>query len=416
MAMKTARKLILAFNRGVVSALGLARIDLKRMGYSAETQTNWMPRVLGSMSLRVGFGKLDNTASNGITRLMPFVFSETDLAQVEVFDSAIYVRIDDARITRPSVSSAVTNGTFTTDLTGWTDIDVSPTSSIWISGDKLQLLGDGTEYAGQKQQVTTVETGVEHALKIVISQGPVTFKVGSTDLGEEYIAESDLGEGEHSLAFTPTGDFYITIRSRLVGHVVIDSVTVESSGAMSLTAPWADTALSKLRWEQSADVIYVAARGYTQRKIERRGTRSWSLVKYLPIDGPFRVINITPTTIATNNLTTTATLTASHGIFKSTHVGALFRIASIGQLVSKTIAAQNLFSDPIKVTGTLEARVFGIVITGLSTSTVTVQYSIGAVGAWIDLATTYAAAVSTSYDDGQDNQIIYYRIGIKTGD
>ncbi len=36
---------LLSFNRGVVSRLALARLDLKRLVMSAEQQTNWMPRI-----------------------------------------------------------------------------------------------------------------------------------------------------------------------------------------------------------------------------------------------------------------------------------------------------------------------------------------------------------------------------------
>ncbi len=215
MALEAARKLILAFNRGVVSAFGLARVDLKRMGMSAETQTNWMPRVLGSMMLRPGLQKLDNTRSDTVSRLMPFVFSEDDTAQVEISGNTVYVRIDDSRITRPTVTSAVTNGGFDSNVTSWTDIDESSTASIWEANGNLQLLGNGTNFAGRKQQVTTVETGTEHALRVIVDTGPIILKVGSSDLGEQYISETSLGEGEHSLAFTPTGDFYITITSSL---------------------------------------------------------------------------------------------------------------------------------------------------------------------------------------------------------
>jgi hypothetical protein len=45
---------LLAFNRGVISRLALARLDLKRPKLSAEEQTNWMARSLGPMSLRPG--------------------------------------------------------------------------------------------------------------------------------------------------------------------------------------------------------------------------------------------------------------------------------------------------------------------------------------------------------------------------
>ncbi len=417
MAVKTARKLLLAFNRGVVSALGLARIDLKRMGMSAETQTNWMPRVLGSMMLRPGFGYKDNTRSDLQSRLMPFVFSEDDTAQVEISASTIYVRIDDSRITRPAVTSAVTNGSFDSNVTSWTDIDESGCTSAWLSGGYLQMIGNGTNFAGRKQQVTTVETGTEHALRVIINRGSAIFKVGSSDLGEQYVSETRLGRGDHSLAFTPTGDFYITVTSELSYTVLIDSIEVESAGVMSLPTLWTAAAdLKKLRWDQSGDVIYVAANGFANRKIERRAARSWSVVFYEPVDGPFRVQNTSKTTIATSAISGDVTLTASKSIFKSTHVGGLFRVASVGQTVTASIAAQDTFTGAIRVTGVDTGRVFSIVITGISDSTVTVQYSVGAEGAWVDLATTYVAPVSTSYDDGQDNQIIYYRIGIKTGD
>jgi hypothetical protein len=35
----------LAFNRGLVSRLGLARADIKRLAIAAEVQTNWVTRA-----------------------------------------------------------------------------------------------------------------------------------------------------------------------------------------------------------------------------------------------------------------------------------------------------------------------------------------------------------------------------------
>jgi hypothetical protein len=59
-------------------------------------------------------------------------------------------------------------------------------------------------------------------------------------------------------------------------------------------------------------------------------------------------------------------------------------------------------------------RVFSIVITGTWVATVTLQRSVGEPGDWTDV-TTYTTNQSTTYDDTLDNQIIYYRIGVKTG-
>ena len=116
-------KRLLAFNRGVVSSRGLARIDLERIAMSAEIQTNWMPRVLGSMMLRVGLEFIDRTNSDSANpaRQIPFVFGVDDTAALEFSNVNLRVRIDDVLISRPTVTAAVTNGTFNVDISGWTD-------------------------------------------------------------------------------------------------------------------------------------------------------------------------------------------------------------------------------------------------------------------------------------------------------
>ena len=187
MAVETARKLLLSFNRGVVSALGLARIDLNRMGMSAEIQTNWMPRVLGSMRLRPGLKYLSATKDNNKARKLPFVFSVDDLAQPEITDSVMRVRVSDAIIARVAVTASVTNGNFTSNVNDWTDSDETGGLSFWLTGGYLWLRGDGTDSAIRRQQVTVTETGTEHALRVIIERGPVALRIGSTAGGEEYI-------------------------------------------------------------------------------------------------------------------------------------------------------------------------------------------------------------------------------------
>jgi hypothetical protein len=43
---------IAAFNRGRVSRFGVARSEVKRIALAAQTQTNYVPKVLGSMTMR----------------------------------------------------------------------------------------------------------------------------------------------------------------------------------------------------------------------------------------------------------------------------------------------------------------------------------------------------------------------------
>lgn len=400
-----------------MSRLAGARIDLQRQGLSAEVQTNWMPRALGSMMLRPGWQYLGSTASNAVARLIPFVYAADDTALIEVSGSSVRFWISDAVITRPSVATAITNGTFDTDLTGWTDGDESGATSAWATGGYMALAGTGTAAAIRTQAVTPngVDVNVEHALRIVVLRGPVTMRLGSTDGGDEYISETNLGSGTHSLAFTPTGTFYIRFQTRTKYSVVIESCTIESSGAVALPSPWAEADLGMLRWDASADVTYVACHGYQSRKIERRAARSWSIVKYEPEDGPFRIMNTSPTTITASVLSGDGTLTASAPYFRTTHVGALFRQDSNGQTVTATITAQNSFTNSIRVSGVGGQRSFTVQISGTFTATVVLQYSLGVEGTWVDSATSWTAAVTTVHTDTFDNQVVYYRLGVKTG-
>ena len=411
----------MAFNRGRVSRLGLARTDIERMAMSAETMTNWMPRKLGSMMLRPGLGYLGATRSNAAARYIPFVFSTDDTALIELTDLTMRVWIDDALVTRPSVSTAVTNGTFTTNVTGWTDNDESGGASAWVTGDYLGLTGNGTAAAIRDQQVTVAaaDQNVEHALTVVIQRGPVVMSIGSTSGGGEYLDEAILETGTHSLAFTPTGDFYIRFLSRLKRQVLVDSCTVAASGVMTVTTPWPAAALDDIRVDQSGDVLFVACDGYQQRKIERRSSRSWGVPRYAPEDGPLRVENVGPITITPSALSGNITLTASARLFRSTQVGGLYSITSEGQTVTSALTAQNTFTSTIRVTGAGTDRAFTIVRSGTwaaGGTTVTLQRSLTSdSGPWTDVA-SYTTNATISFNDALDNQVAWYQIGIKTGD
>lgn len=413
--MPKAHSAVLAFNRGLMSLLGSARVDIARYALSAEVMTNWMARVLGSMMLRPGLEYISATKANAKAKTIPFVFSSTDTAHIEVTEGVMRVRVDDVLITRPAVTAAVTNGNFTSNVTGWTDSDESGATSAWLTGGYLSLIGTGTNAAIRDQQVTVNEVNTEHALRIIIQRGPVTLKVGSSSGLDDYIAETTLGTGTHSLAFTPTGNFHIRVQNSRIPASLVDSINVEASGTMELPTPWQEEDLPYIRHTPSGDVIYIACDGFQQRKIERRAEKSWSIVLYQPEDGPFRTVNATPITITPSAISGDITLTASKALFKSTNVGSLFRIASTGQLVTAAISGADQFSNPIRVAGVENQRIFQVTISGTWTATVTLQYSVGEPGSWVDVKTWTANTTAENYDDGLDNQIIYYRIGVKAG-
>jgi hypothetical protein len=413
--MAQARHARVTFNRGLVSALAAARIDLERHALSADRQVNFISRTLGSMMLRPGMKYIGATASNDISRGIAFVRATDTVARLEVTENGIRFWVEDELVSRETVTAAITNGTFDANLTGWTDSDEAGGTSAWLTGGYMSLIGNGTNAAIRDQAVTVGQVGTEHALRIVVARGPVMLRVGSTAGDDDYINETTLGTGTHSLAFTPSGNFHVRLFNRRIAAALVDSVAVEGAGVLSLPVPWTGDELSLLRHYQSADVLYVACGGCQQRKIERRGDTSWSIVLYEPEDGPFRLVNTSPVTIGSNAISGDVTLTASKALFRAGHVGALFRLTSSGQLVTAALTGADQYTDPIRVVGVDAQRSFSIITTGTWTATLTLQYSVAEPGSWIDVA-TYTTNQSIAYDDGLDNQVIYYRIGIKPGD
>lgn len=410
------------FNRGIIDKLGLARVSEQdaasgRVRMSAEIQKNWIPRVLGSMMLRPGLGYVLTAASSSLAIGIPFLYSLSDNAIIELSSNKMRVIIDGEAVTRPSVSTAITNGSFSTDVSGWTDSDETGATSQFASGGYMSLAGTGFKAARRRQQVTIAsgDVDVQHALRVVIERGIVEVRAGTSAGGDEYFSAT-LSEGEHSLAFTPTGTtLELQLSAKTQYASLVDSILFESSGELSIETPWTESELRSIRWVRSEDVLFLSCNGVHPYKIGRRGLTSWFIEKDLPEDGPFRVVNTSSVTITPSATTGDITLTASDNLFKSTNVGGLYRIGSTGQEVSVSANGADQFSGSIRVSGVDETRAFTVTISGTWSGTVTLQRSLDEGVSWSDV-TTYTGNTSASYDDELDNQIAFYRIGIKTGD
>lgn len=429
----------LAFNRGIVSRLGVARADVKRLAWACTIMTNWMTRVLGSMMLRPGTGYLASTYLDAKAFYIPFVFSITEKALVELTDRHMRVVIDDALVTRSAVGTAVANGTFTTDLTSWTDADESGATSDWVAtgGDThlwtpaglMRLTGNSVAYAIRRQQVAiaVADQATEHGLLIYVARGPVILRVGSTSGDDDLISQTTLATGEHHLTFTPVGaSAWIEFKSNLNRQVLIDQCTVEAAGTLVLNAPWLLADLGLQRYDQSGDVIFVASGkttdkiGYQQWRIERHATRAWSVALYLPEDGPFRIENVTPITLQLSPGGNPGLL-ASVPLFKAGHVGSLFSVTTPGQSAQLIgIGAESQFSQTsVKVTGVGATRNLIVTVapvTGTGT-TVVLQSSTGSAdGPWSTAASYTTDQSAITFNDTLDNQDIWYRIGVPASD
>ena len=182
-----------------------------------------------------------------------------------------------------------------------------------------------------------------------------------------------------------------------------------------METPWQAADLSNIFYDQSQDVVFVACLGMQQQRIERRSQRSWSVVRYYADDGPFRLPNLSEITLAPSGLTGSVTLTASRSVFNPGHVRALFQLTHQGQRAFSTLAGNDQYTDPVRVAGLKALRDVGITVAGTFSATVTLQQSIAVVGSWTPVK-TYTGPTDENYNDGLDNQVIFYRLGIKGGD
>lgn len=410
-------KSLWGWNRGIISKLALARVDLARYAFSTEIQNNWMPRVLGSMMFRPGTWFRGSTRNNAKALQLPFIFSTTDLALLELTDHTMRIRVNDTLISRVAVSTAITNGEFTSDLSGWTDADQSGAVSSWQSPGYMSLQGTVYNAAIRYQQITISagDFGKTQALRVVVVSGSPVIKIGNTLAGDNLFATTTLSAGTHSLTFVSfVSTVFVQFSATTIAPSLIDSIEVEGAGTLELPTNWAASDLPFIRFTQSADVVFVACQNQQQQRIERRDNGSWSVVDYLTNDGPFRILNSNGVLMTPSSLTGTAVLTASQQYFKPTHVGAIFQLTSIGQTVATSFTGDNQFSNPIKITGVGDTRQFTVVRSNTWSATLTLQRSITDTNSWVDF-TTYTTNGTSTISDGLDNQIAFYRIGIKTG-
>lgn len=440
--MGKARVLFHAFNVGQHDATALARVDLERMRLAAEEQTNLIGMTTGQGFMRPGLEYLGSTDGNAAAKLAEFVYGATDAALLEFTNTSMRVWIDDAVVTRPAVTAAVSNGDFSSG-TNWT-LTASSGATCTVSGGLLNMTASARgSVASATQTVTVNEQGTEHALRIIVSRGPVTFRCGSTSGGDEYIAETVLDTGSHSLAFTPsTSSFYIRFESRNSNLKTVDSITVEASGVMELPTPWETANLGLMRFAQSADVVFVACSGYQPQRIERRAARSWSVVQYKSDTGPFYASRSVDAKLKVSATSGNATLTSDKAFFRSSHVGALFRLFSDGGIrQTYTLSNEVAFTDPIRVSGlsgfvagaaeaNTRERLIRYTITGTWAGTISVLKSskdkeFGFTKSHIryehpvSTSTSTSVAITSNVDyylnDKSDNEIVWYKLGFESG-
>ena len=440
-------------NRGETSLLAMGRVDVEHLRLAAQSQINWLPRVLGPMMLRPGTEYIGQIYNNQPCTFIPYVAAFNDTALIELTANLMRVWRDDALISRAQVQTTISN------FTGWTTA-ATGTAVTSASGGLLTFSGLNTGSSAQAYTVLAVlpaDQQTEHALRFTVTSGPVVFSVGSAaGLGDIFGRET-LDDGIYSLAFTPgAAAVYVTFAATLQSsnsntttqsiptwnqQTSVTNISVEAAGVLELPTPWGDTEIgtpgvtpSTIRHDESANIVFVAAAEMAQQQINRYSPTSWSVVKYRPVKGPMAPVPGNPSiSLAPSAYRGNTTLSASGNIFTLSDVGTLFRLFSSGQTVVETISFSNTYSDAIEVTGvsyisTVDGsgnihnsatadRDFTITTTGTWSGNIRLQRSFtSATTGFSDYQTYTSNQTGVVITDGLNNEIVWYRLGCDPGD
>lgn len=420
-----------ALNRGEVSKLALARVDVERLRLSMDVQLNMCPRVVGAAALRPGLEFLGVSNVNAAAKYVPFVFASDDTAALELTSGTLRVWLGGTTLVQRPAHSSVINAFGNTSE--WTIISSgggatgvctpagSPTAVLQLKGNS-----EGNRVTAHSYiNVAVQDRLIEHAVRVVVNRGPVKFRVGTIAGLDDVFRTTSLDTGYHSLAFTPlVGQVWCQFESAAIQTKEVGSIGVEAAGILTVPTPWATANLPDMRWEQSADVVYIACKGVRPYKIERRSKASWSVAQFNPDDGPFGINGDSAIKLKPSNIVGDITLSADRPLFDVGHNNALFRVFHTGQNVIATLGASDTYTDVIRVSGVSQVRVgdvnvdvsdrnFTLSITGTFTGTLTLQRSLDGPDTGFTDFKTYASPFTEVIRDGLNNIIAWYRLGFK---
>ncbi len=220
-------------NAGEFSPRMAARVDFSKYPNGAAALRNLIPLPQGGAMRRPGtrfVAEVKDSAAQA--RLLRFEFSDEQAYQVEA--GAGYFRFyrNQGRIVVAGTDAAISNGTFTSNIAGWTDRSIAPGS---ISHDavagRLNLHGvaAATDVAWAEQSVSITDTVAERALTFTVVAGVVMVRVGTTSKGAQLVADAVFQAGQDgAVRFTPgTSPYYVQFRADQPGiAAALDDVKI----------------------------------------------------------------------------------------------------------------------------------------------------------------------------------------------
>ncbi|TDQ82510.1 hypothetical protein A8950_2333 [Dongia mobilis] len=160
---------------------------------------------------------------------------------------------------------------------------------------------------------------------VLLAQGPATRRPGT-----QFVAPAKDGGEIRLIPFEfSTEQAYVIEAGQNYFRFYMNGGRIETSPgiAYEIATPYDLAAVRRLKWAQSADVLYLCHPDFAPRKLARSGHTAWSLSEIQFQDGPYLDENTGSVTLAPSAVSGGAvTLTATGPLFAATDIGRLLRL------------------------------------------------------------------------------------------
>ena len=366
------------FTGGELSPFLFSRVDFKKYPNGAETLINAVVKVTGGASRRAGTEFIarakdksafqatafQNSAFQvdrglGSTRLVKFVFSPQEAYVLEFGPKYIrFFRNREQIFGTPSGPELITNGDFSSGLTGWT-LQQDNGATITDGGGFALLQTNAAGFAQISQELTGLTPGGTYV--VTFQSNGLAFGAGATPGAGDQITPRNVPAGNITATFVAPSSgsvvlwWYISSPNDVR---TLDTISAHESAALELETPYEADALRSLRFAQSADWMYICHQDYAPRKLIRLSDTLWTIQEVVFSPPPTEEIPIQPLAALTPGATTGqgVTFTTDTTAFVAADVNrqiksrggvAVITTVNSGTNVTADIVAPFLSTDPV---------------------------------------------------------------------
>lgn len=277
------------FNAGLLSHFIEGRPDVAQFYNGLLIAKNIVLLPEGGFENTPGTDLITTTKDNGYALQIGFQPTDETAFEIEMGVGYFRFRKNGVVVLSPLGGELIVNGTFDTDLSGWTDVSIGAATFAWRLGGQAQLNNLGSDIAGGAQQIITLAGVLYHLTFDAIGPKHFTVSVGADGSIDDIIPETLIlgASGPQSFTFTATSTVTnIWFRrpddsSPQTSRFDNVSVLPLSSLPYEISSPYTETDLNEIKGLQgvreSVDVLFICCSGHQPKELVYGGDTNWTL-------------------------------------------------------------------------------------------------------------------------------------------